>query len=250
MRTLTQVWVFFIALTFSFLFLGFQLGGRAGLFIAFLISLYLTYAALHRGTRLFKSKLNAKEFKGNDLSGFLNSIQANKKNFGFKKIHVYTTEQKTPPLIWRSLPDEAHLVINSQLPDNLNPQEIHLLVILLLAHLEKRSFLITPVLSVINQSLTSFNLVSVALSSFINFIFNTNKDVLSADAKFRNISECTPFELGFFLNKLHNFDFNQNQKQLGTEYFSVLSLSRNNILNQYGIPSLNQRLEKLMGFVI
>ncbi|MEQ1722221.1 MAG: hypothetical protein ABL930_03535, partial [Pseudobdellovibrio sp.] len=128
-----------------------------GLFVAFLISLFLVYAALHRGIRLFKRKLNAQEFSGNDASGFLTEIQSNKLKFGFRKIHVYKTLHSTPPLIWRSRASEGHLIVNSNLLDNLGEVEIKLLSIFLLSHLQTRSFLITPILSVINQSFFNFN---------------------------------------------------------------------------------------------
>lgn len=250
MRTLTQVWVFFIALTFLFLLLGFQFAGRAGLFVAFLISLFVVYATLHRGVRLFKKKLNAHMFIGNDSTGFLNEINSQKLKFGLKKINVYRTEHNTPPLVWKSKSNEGHLLINTHLLDNLNPLEIKLLSLFLLAHLEKRSFLLTPILSVINQSFFNFNIFSIFISVILTTLFNTKKDIFISDARFKNIAEVSNYELGFFINKLHHFDFNQNNKQIGTEYFSVLSLKRNNFFNQYGIPNLKLRLENIMGFAI
>lgn len=250
MHTLTQVWVFFIALTFSFLFFGFRLGGRVGLFIAVLISSFLAYAALHRGIRLFRNKFRAKEFVGNDASGFLQLIKSTKDDFGFSSVCVYQTDFNTPPLIWKSRPSEGHIILNKELLSNLTPDEIKLLARLVMSHLEKRSFLITPILSVINQSLSNFNLFSVFISSFVTFVFRTKNDILKADAKFRNISDTTYLDSGYFLNKLHHFEFNQNHKQLGSEYFSVLSLKNNNFLNQYGLPSLELRLKKIMGFTI
>lgn len=250
MRTLTQVWVFFLTLTFLFLLLGFQLAGRAGLLIAFLISLYIVYATLHRGLKLFKKKLNAKEFNGHDPSGFLTEIQNHKMKFGFKKINVYRTDQNSPPLIWKSKTGEGHFVLNQSLLNNLNREEIRFLALLFLSHLECRSFLVTPILSVINQSFYNFNIFSVLLSAGVTFILDTKSDILKADIKFRNISNASKYELGFFINKLHRFGFNQNKKQIGTEYFSILSLRKNNLLNQYGIPDLQVRLKNLMGFAI
>lgn len=250
MRTLTQVWVFFIALTFLFLFLGFQLMGRLGLFVAFLISLFIVYATLHRGLKLFRKKLNAKELSGNDPSGFLSALEHNKVKFGFKKISVYTTEHNSPPLIWKSKSDEAHLILNFRLLNNLNTDEIRLLALLLLSHLENRSFLITPILSVINQSFFNFNIFSILLSTFVTFIFNTRNDIIKSDVKFRNVAETSNYELGFFINKLHKFDFNLYKKKLGTEYFSVLSLKNDSLFNRYGIPGLNSRLQNIMGFTI
>jgi hypothetical protein len=250
MRTLTQVWVFFITLTFLFLLLGFQLAGRLGLFIAFLISLLLVYATLHRGIRLFKRKLNVQEFSGNDASGFLNEIQNNKLKFGFRKINVYKTLHPTPPLIWRSGSSEGHLILNSNLIDNLGEVEIKLLSIFLLSHLQKRSFLIAPILSVINQSFFNFNILSFLLSHVAHFFFKTRKDVLSADIKFRNTIDYSQFEAGYFVNKLHQFEFHQTTQQLGTEYFSVLSVKKQGLYGHYGIPDLNLRLQQIMGFYI
>ncbi len=250
MRTLTQVWVFFLTLTFLFLLLGFQIAGRLGLFIAFLFSLTIVYATLHRGVRLFRKKLNAQLFNGNDSSGFLTELNSHKLKFGLRKIYVYRTNTHTPPLVWKSRPTEGHLLINSQLVDNLNPHEIKLLSLLLLSHLEKRSFMITPILSVINQSFFALNILSAIISKTVAFVFKIKRDILNADAKFKKEGESSDFELGFFLNKLHNFEYHQNKKQLGTEYFSVLSLKKFNFFDQYGIPSLKQRLEKIMGFAI
>lgn len=250
MRTLTQVWVFFIALTFLFLLLGFQLAGRVGLLVAFLISLFIVYATLHRGVRLFRKKLNAQEFSGNDASGFLTEIESNKLKFGFRKIHVYKTEHSSPPLIWRSKANEGHLIINNQLLDHLNETEIKLLAVFLLSHLQNRSFLITPILSVINQSFFNFNIFSIGLSHVANFFFKTKKDILNSDIKFRNAVDFPIYEAGYFVNKLHQFEFHQTAKQIGTEYFSVLSLKKQGLYGHYGIPDLNLRLQKIMGFSI
>lgn len=250
MRTLTQVWVFFLTLTFLFLILGFQLAGRLGLFTAFIISLIIVYATLHRGVRLFRKKLKAQPFVGNDSSGFLTELNSHKLKFSLRKINVYRTEYHTPPLVWKNRPSEGHLLVNSRLIENLNPREIKLLALLLLSHLEQRSFFITPILSVINQSFFILNFFSVIVSKMTTSVFKIKRDVLSADAKFKIEAETSDYELGFFLNKLHNFEFHQNKKQLGTEYFSVLSLKKYDFFDQYGIPSLKQRLEKLMGFAI
>lgn len=250
MRTLTQVWVFFIALTFLFILLGFQLAGRIGLLTAFLLSLFFIYATLQRGLRLFKNKLMASEFCGNDVSGLLNELNHRKSNFGFKKIVVYTTETPTPPLIWKNTSDEGHILINSKLPQSLSPVEIKLLSIFLLSHLENRSFIITPILSVINQTFFNLNIFTILISSIVTKIFRTSREILRADRKFKSVVDESEFEVGYFLNRMHHFSFNQNQKKQGTDYFSVLSIQKGNWLNQFGIPNLNIRLENIMGFTI
>ncbi len=250
MRTLTQVWVFFVTLIFLFLLLGFQLAGRVGLLFAFLVSLFIVYATLHRGVRLFRKKMNAQVFSGNDATGFLTEIHSNKLRFGLRKINVYKTELNTPPLVWKSKSDEGHLILNVNLLDNLSPEEIKLLSLFLLAHLENRSFLITPILSVISQIFFTFNIFSIIISIIVTSLFKTKREIFKSDARFKKLAEVSDYELGFFINKLHYFDFNQNKKQIGTEYFSVLSFRNKNLLNQYGIPKLKLRLEKIMGFAI
>lgn len=247
MRTLTQVWVFFLSLTFLFLLTGFQIGGRIGLFVAFLVSLFFIYATLHRSLRLFRHKLAAQDYSGNDPTGFLKEIQSNKLKFGFKKINVYLSSHKTPPLIWKSHFDEGYIILNSALLNHLSPNEIKLLALMMLSHLQNRSFLITPILSVINQSLFAFSVVSTLISSLCTKLFGTNKDILKSDKKFKLMADSDEYELGHFLNKLHSFEFHHNKKALGTEYFSILSLQKN-YLNQYGIPKLEVRLKQMMGF--
>ena len=96
MRTLTQVWVFFVSLTLVLLFAGFQLGGRRGLFISFIVSLVLIYATLHRGLALFKKHLNIKEQKGNDTHGFLKRLNQTKKQFGMKEVHLHYSNKPSP----------------------------------------------------------------------------------------------------------------------------------------------------------
>lgn len=250
MRTLTQVWFFFTTLTFLFLLLGFQLAGRIGLLIALLTSLFFIYAALHRGLKLFRKKLNAKMFSGHDPTNFLIEVQKNKFYFGFKKIFIYQSEFNTPPLVWKSNDDEGHIVIHFKLLENIEPNEVHLLALLLLSHLKNRSFLITPILSVINQSFFNLNIFSIFFSTLITLIFNIKNEILKSDLKFKSMTNISSYELGYFINKLHKFDFNQNKKRIGTEYFSVLSHNKHDFPNQYGIPNLKLRLENIMGFVI
>jgi hypothetical protein len=249
MRTLTQVWVFFVSLTFLFLLMGFEFGGRLGLFVAFLISLFFIYATLHRSLLLFKKKLNTFEYSGNDPTGFLNEIQSQKLKFGFKKVYLYKTLHNSPPLIWKNRADEGHVVVNARLLDNLSPEEVRLTALLFLSHLENRSFMVTPILSVINQGLFGLGFVSGLLSAGLTFIFKSNKDVLKSDKKFRLMSDASDYEIGYFMNRLHQFEFHQNKKNSGIEYFSVLSLQKN-LFNQYGIPTLNKRLKQIMGFSV
>src|SRR5437868_5717373 len=129
MRTLTQVWVFFISLAFLFMLISFQLLGRVGLFLSFILSLFLLYAALRNSLRLFRGKLRPHLFSGNDPTGFLSEIENSKNKFGLKKVEAYTTKERTPPLVWKNLPEHGYIIINDRLLDQLSPEEVKLLAV-------------------------------------------------------------------------------------------------------------------------
>lgn len=126
MRTLTQVWVFFVSLTFVLLLLGFQLGGRRGLFIAFLLSLLIIYATLHRGLALFKRHLNIKELTGSNSGGFLILLQQTKSQFDMQEVHLHFSKNPTPPLVWKNSPHEGHILIHQDLLNHLSQDEKHI----------------------------------------------------------------------------------------------------------------------------
>ncbi|MGZ3726422.1 MAG: hypothetical protein ACXWQQ_11510 [Pseudobdellovibrio sp.] len=248
MRTLTQVWVFLISLTFIFLLVGFQLLGRVGLFIAFLLSLGFLYAALRNSLRLFRGALQTKAFTGNDPTGFLSEIEKNKSNFGFKKVDIYATTHPTPPLVWKNTDDTGYIIINDRLLDQLNTREIRLLSIFLLSHLENRSFVVVHILSILKIPIVFLSLISSAFSAFANRLFKTQLELTTSDIKFITMSEVSKFEAGYFIHKLHKINLNHLKKNNPFHFFSTLSIDSQLLFNEYGIPDLKSRLKKMMGF--
>ena len=248
MRTLTQVWVFLLTLTFLFLLIGFQLLGRIGLFFAFLLSLVFLIAALRNSLRLFRGALRPHLFSGNDPTGFLSEIEKNKGKFGFKRVDIYTTHMHTPPLVWKNTADRGHVVINENLIYQLKPEEIKLLAVFLLSHLENRSFVGVHVLSIIKIPFIFISIISRLIAAITNKLLKTKIDIFSADLKFITMAETNKFEAGYFLNKLHNLSINQFGKSSAFGFFSTLSLSRYLGINEFGIPKLNERLQQIMGF--
>jgi hypothetical protein len=248
MRTLTQVWVFLLTLIFLFLLISFQLLGRSGLLFSFFLSVLFFYAALRNNLKFFKGLTNPQLFSGNDPSGFLSEIENHRLKFGFKKVDVHITAQKTPPLVWKNNEDHGHILLNRELIYQLNKDEIRLLALFLLSHLENRSFVIVHILSTIRVPLMLLSYVSKAISAITHKFFKTSLDCFSADLKFMTVAETTKFESGYFLNRLHRLSLNKAKKPHHYCFFSTLSIDDDSILNEFGIPDLNLRLKRIMGF--
>jgi hypothetical protein len=248
MRTLTQVWVFLVSLTFLFLFISFELLGRAGLFFAFLASVLFFYAALRHNLSLFRGILSPELYTGNDPTGFLSEVENQKLKFGFKKIDVHTTEHTTPPLVWKNSEDHGHILLNKDLLNQLSKEEVRLLAIFLLSHLENRSFVAVHILSTIKIPLYFLSFFTKVLSSACHRVFKTAPDCFTSDLKFITMAESSKFEVGYFLNRLHRLSVNHLRKPNSYCFFSTLSIAENPIINEFGIPDLNSRLKKIMGF--
>lgn len=248
MRTLTQVWVFLVGLTFLFLVLGFQLLGRPGLFFMFIVGLAFLYAALHRSLSLFKGKLRPEEYCGNDPTGFIGQIEANKVKFGLRNIKVHLTKMQTPPLVWQDTDVDGHIILNDQLLNQLDQSEIRLLALLTMAHLENRSFVLSHLLSILKAHIPVLAQASSLFATLVHSLFKTQQEIVKADLKFKALAEATEYEVGYFLNKLHYLSCNRNKKPDANYFFSVLSLPFKSHLNEFGLPELDSRLKKMMGF--
>jgi hypothetical protein len=248
MRTLTQVWVFFVSITLFLLLMGFQFAGRRGLLFAFLISLILIYATLHRGLFLFKKHLNIKEWDGNDATGFSNLLQTLKKDHMMAKVMLHYTTKPSPPLVWKNDPTEGHVLVNQELIEHLSPSEKKLLAHFLLAHLNERSFLVPRVLSIFEQGFWGLNYLLSPFVIIITYVMRMPSSVLRADLKAMQRAQTSSFEMGYFLNKIHRFEFHRTRSLKGGEFFSTLTLSHRRSLRTHGIPQLKKRLINVMGF--
>ncbi len=248
MRTLTQVWVFFVSLTLFLLLAGFHLAGRRGLLLAFLISLALIYATLHRGLALFKKHLNVKEWDGNDPTGFANTVQSLKKEYNLSQVMIHFTSSPSPPLVWKNSPMEGHVMVHLELIEHLNPSERKLLAHFLLAHLNERSFLMPRVLSIFEQGFWGLNHVFAPFVTLFTFIMRIPYQLLRADLRAMQNSQVSVFEMGYFLNKLHQFQFHKTKSLKGGEFFSTLTITNQSHWRSHGLPNLKKRLINVMGF--
>lgn len=248
MRTLTQVWFIHAGISFIFLLLCFQLLGRAGLFIALAICLMFLYAALRKNLAFLWSPLGSHQLLGNETSGLLQTLELRKAEFGFKKIEVYLTDKPTPPLVWKNTESEGRIILNRSLIENLNTNEIKLLTVFLLSHLQTRSFVLPQFLSSVHWSTALISFFTRVFAVSLNKIVQKHHEIFAADLKFLSAAQTTPFDAGYFLNKLHQFGFHK-AKPHHFFYFSTLSMRP--VLNEeFGLPYLHVRLHRMMGFSI
>ena len=247
MRTLTQVWVFLISLTITLLIVGFQLKGRLGLFLSFLFSLFLNII-LHRGALLFKKQLTYTEVLGSDTTGFLKILNSLKDQYRIGKIHLFFTEGKTAPLVWQDYPNLGLIVVHTQLISHLNEKEINLLAHFLLSHLKIRPVFRPRLFSVFEMGFLHLQFLFIPIISFLAFLLRYPRFYLQSDLLSLQNSHASAYEFGYFLKKLHDFDFHRSKNLSGTEYFSVLTAANHTWLKSFGQPSLNKRFLTVMGF--
>jgi hypothetical protein len=248
MRTLTQVWVFLLSLTFIFMLFSFQILGRIGLFFAFLIGLFLLHAAIRNSLRLFKGPLMAKPLIGNDPIGFLSEIEAHKASFGLNRVDVHISQANCPPLVWKENESHGFILLNEKLLNHLDTNETRLLALFCLAHIECRSFVAVHILSIIKIPIYLLSFFSKPISYLTHAVLKTQLDIYNADLKFISQAASDKYEVGYFLNKLHNFKFNSFTRPNAYNYFSTRSLLKSSSLNEFGLPKLDSRIRKIVGF--
>ncbi len=248
MRTLTQVWVFFVSLTLTLLILGFHLRGRLGLFISFIFSLFLIYIILHRGLLLFRKQKQYSEQKGTDPTGFLNILMSLQGDYGISRLHFYLTSEHTPPLVWKDYPNYGYIVLCDQLLPLLSEAEKNMLAHLLLAHLKVRPTFRPRLFSVFELSFLKLQFLFSPLMSLAATFFQSQKYYLTSDLLGLQKSRATNYEYGYFLKKLHDFDFHRAKNLHGAEYFSALTAINRSPWKSFGQPTLEKRVVSVMGF--
>lgn len=249
MRTLTQVWVFFVSLTVAFLFIGFQLYGRLGLFVSFLSSLVLMYITLHKGLWFFRRHLEFKEILGSDPTGFLNALNKFKREYDINVIHLYTTSDLVPPLVWKDYPKTGFVILHDDLLSHLTDKEKFILVHFLLAHLKVRPTFRPRLFSIFELGFLKLQFLLSPFMSLIALALGSPRYLLKSDLLALANSEATHLEFGYFLKKLHDLSFHRAKSLDGAEYFSTLTAAQHKFWKSFGQPSLPKRLISIMGFL-
>jgi hypothetical protein len=250
MRTLTQVWFIHTSIALIFLLLSFQLLGRVGILLGLGGVLIFLYAALRKNLQFLWLPQKTQLLCGNDPSGFLQLIQEKQFEYGFKKIEIYLSPKHTPPLVWKNSDEYGRIIINENLLSNLSYDEIKLFTHFILAHLQCRSFVLPQFLSSVRWSFLLLNLFSKIFSFSLNKIVQKNSEIYKADLKYLNNANCSPYDAGYFLNKLHHLHFNKSRPINHFCFFSTLSFNKAFLNEEFGLPYLHVRLQRLMGFSI
>ncbi len=250
MRTLTQVWFIFISLNLIIMLASFQLLGRTGLMLALATVLIFLYAALQKSLTFLFQPLGSKPLTGNDTTGLLKLIHDTKSEFGLKHIDVQLTDLHTPPLVWKTDSLSGCIILNQDLLTQLTPQEVKLLNIFLLSHLQCRSFVLPQFLSTSSWSTAVISYIPRFFSLLLNKMFQKSAEIFEADLKFLTKAGVSKFEVGYFLNRLHQLNCHARSKNNYFFYCSTLSFQKNLMNIEYGLPFLHVRLLRLMGFSI
>ena len=251
MNTLTQVWVFSIALCSVILVSSFKLAGRLGLFMGFILSLILIYLLLHKGLQLFLDQIKTKLHQGSDPTGFNQQILRNISKYDIEKYFLHYTMELTHPLVWKNFKNDIHVVLNKDMVEALDDDEKFILVHLILSHATEHSKLRRRFFSIIYLSLRPISRWLSPVFNGLAALAKIKKQIFKADLMaLKNSNSLTPEQrndFSLFLRKLHNLKFHQIKYHRGENYFSILSTHSTSQFNLKLCPSLDLRLKNLLG---
>jgi len=250
MKTLTQVWLICATSCFLFLIIGFQVGGRLGLLVAFLLCLVLLYLIFHRGLEIFIEKTKAQEVLGNDPYKLAGLFKQNALAYGFRKVRFYVTDRPTPPLVWPEFQSELVVFLNAQTLEQLTAREKTLFVHLLLSHGFLQSKLTRKTMGLIYISLAPLEKLSAPLFNLIAYALGLSKEIYKADLKALSVSQASNFEFGLLLHKLHYLQTHNDKIFEGTYFFSILSKVNPKLYNLKFHPNVTSREKNLLGYEV
>ncbi|MES2800861.1 MAG: hypothetical protein V4654_00085 [Bdellovibrionota bacterium] len=250
MKTLTQVWLISAASCFIFLILGFQVGGRLGLLISFLLCLVLLYLIFHRGLHIFIERTRAQEILGNDPYKLAGLFQQHALAYGFRKVRLFVTDRPTPPLVWPEFSNQLVVFLNVQTLEQLTANEKKIFAHLLLSHGFLHSKLTRKTLGLIYISLAPLEKLSAPLFNAIAYAFGLSKEIYKADLKALSVSQASNFEFGLLLHKLHHLQSHNDKIFEGTYFFSILSKINPKLYNLKFHPNVTSREKNLLGYAV
>jgi hypothetical protein len=250
MKTLTQVWLICAASCFIFLILGFQLGGRAGLFTTFLLCLVLLYLIFHKGLKLFIAKTKAHEIVGNDPYKIAKLLEQHALAYGFRSIRLFVTDRPTPPLVWPEFSNQLVVFVNTHTLEQLSATEKKLFAHLLLSHGFLHSKLTRKTMGLMFISMTPFQKLFAPVFNSVAYMMGLSKEIYKADLKALTVSQASNFEFGLLLHKLHHLQSHTDKIFEGTYFFSVLSKINPKLYNLKFHPHITNREKNLLGYAI
>lgn len=250
MKTLTQVWLISTAGCFLILILGFQLGGRTGLFSAFILCLTLLYLIFQKGLKIFIIKTKAREVIGSDPHKITTLLEENSLNYGFRKVRLFISEKPTPPLVWPEFSNQLVVFLNRRTLEQLSPAEKRIFVHMLLSHGFLQSKLTRRTLGLTFISLSPFEKLFAPLFNLLAYIMGLSKEIYKADLKALTASQASHFEFGLLLHKLHYLESHTEDIFEGTYFFSILSKVDPQLYNLKFHPNVSHREKNILGYAI
>ena len=140
-------------------------------------------------------------------------------------------------------------MLHQNLLEHLSINEKLMLAHLMLSHLKQKTILIPRLFSIFEQGFWGLNYLLAPIVTFLTFLLRQPSKILKADHEAMTLAGFSNYEMGYFLHKLHHFQFHKAQSLKGAEFFSAMTVTNRTFWKSYGLPSLNLRLTKLMGFV-
>lgn len=250
MKTLTQVWLISAASCFILLILGFQVGGRLGLLVAFLLCLVLLYLIFHRGLEIFIERTRAQEILGNDPYKLTGLFKQHALAYGFRNVRLFVTDRPTPPLVWPEFSSQLVVFLNVQTLEQLTTTEKKVFAHLLLSHGFLHSKLTRKTLGLIYISLAPLEKLTAPLFNAIAYAFGLSKEIYKADLKALSVSQASHFEFGLLLHKLHHLQSHNDKIFEGTYFFSILSKINPKLYNLKFHPNVTNREKNILGYAV
>lgn len=250
MKTLTQVWLICATSCFIFLILGFQVAGRLGLFISFLLCIALLYLIFHKGLKIFIERTRANEIIGNDPYKLTGLFKQHSLAYGFREVKFFVTDRPTPPLVWPEFSNQLVVFVNAQSLEQLTATEKKIFVHLLLSHGFLHSKLLRKTMGLIYISLSPFNKIFAPLFNFLGWSLGLSKEIYKADLKALTLSQASHFEFGLLLHKLHYLQTHNDKIFEGTYFFSILSKINPKLYNLKFHPNVTYREKNILGYEV
>ncbi|MFZ3230737.1 MAG: hypothetical protein WA160_11075 [Pseudobdellovibrio sp.] len=212
-------------------------------------SLLFIYLTLHKGLWFFRRHLEFHEITGSDPTGFLKLLTGLIRHYNLNTIHLYTTADFVPPLVWKDYPKTGFIVLHEDLLNHLVETEKIILAHFLLSHLKVRPTFRPRLFSVFEFGFLKLQFLIAPIMSLIALIFRSPGYILKSDSIGLANSKTNSLEYGYFIKKMHDLNFHRVENLNGAEYFSTLTAAKHTFWKSFGQPSLENRLIAIMGFV-
>ena len=136
LTTSTQVWLFLLGVSFACLILGYELGGRLGLFLGLVIAIALHAFIFVYGQSDLPQKMQTTPLRGEDAWGLNQTLKNMSSEIGLSTPKISLVDSNSPLALSIVQPwQPGHLILSTSLLQKLTPHELNMVVAHLLGHL-------------------------------------------------------------------------------------------------------------------